>query len=80
MARNAAADPSRRDKLKLLGYMVGTAIFFAVTLLMSFFLVIVSINSIKIPAEVASNILMLGLVPPSVATFLLFTKVFGRFI
>ena len=80
MARNAAADPSRRDKLKLLGYMVGTAMFFGVTLLISFFLIIVAINSIKIPAEVASNILMLGLVPPSVATFLLFTKVFGRFI
>ena len=80
MAGNAAADPSRRDKLKLLGYMVGTALFFGVTLLISFFLVIVAINSIKIPAEVASNILMLGLVPPSVATFLLFTKVFGRFI
>jgi hypothetical protein len=80
LARNAAADPSRRDKLKLLGYMVGTAMFFGVTLLVSFFLVIVAINSIKIPAEVASNILMLGLVPPSVATFLLFTKVFGRFI
>jgi hypothetical protein len=54
--------------------------FFGVTLLISFFLIIVTINSIKIPAEVASNILMLGLVPPSVATFLLFTKVFGRFI
>jgi hypothetical protein len=80
LARNAAADPSRRDKLKLLGYMVGTALFFGVTLLISFFLVIVAINSIKIPAEVASNILMLGLIPPSVATFLLFTKVFGRFI
>ena len=80
MARNAAADHSRRDKLKLLGYMVGTAMFFGVTLLISFFLIIVAINSIKIPVEVASNILMLGLVPPSVATFLLFTKVFGRFI
>jgi len=80
LARNAAADHSRRDKLKLLGYMVGTAMFFGVTLLISFFLIIVAINSIMIPAEVASNILMLGLVPPSVATFLLFTKVFGRFI
>jgi hypothetical protein len=80
LARKAAADHSRRDKLKLLGYMVGTAMFFGVTLLISFFLIIVAINSIKIPAEVASNILMLGLVPPSVATFLLFTKVFGRFI
>jgi len=80
LARNAAPVDSRRDKLKLLGYMVGTAMFFGVTLLISFFLIIVAINSIKIPAEVASNILMLGLVPPSVATFLLFTKVFGRFI
>ena len=80
MARNATADPSRRDKLKLLGYMVGTALFFGVTLLISFFLVIVAINAIKIPADVASNILMLGLVPPSVATFLLFTKVFDRFL
>lgn len=80
MAHNAAADHSRRDKLKLLGYMLGTAMFFGVTLLISFFLIIVAINSIMIPAEVASNILMLGLVPPSVATFLLFTKVFGRFI
>jgi hypothetical protein len=80
LGRNDAADSSSRDKLKLLGYMVGTAMFFGVTLLISFFLVIVAINSIKIPAEVASNIVMLGLVPPSVATFLLFTKVFGRFI
>jgi hypothetical protein len=80
LAHNAAADHSRRDKLKLLGYMMGTAMFFGVTLLISFFLIIVAINSIMIPAEVASNILMLGLVPPSVATFLLFTKVFGRFI
>jgi len=80
LAHNAAADHSRRDKLKLLGYMMGTAMFFGVTLLISFFLIIVAINSIMIQAEVASNILMLGLVPPSVATFLLFTKVFGRFI
>jgi hypothetical protein len=55
-------------------------VFFSVTLLISFFLVIVAINAIKIPADVASNILMLGLVPPSVATFLLFTKVFDRFL
>jgi hypothetical protein len=82
LAHNAAAaeEHGRREKLKLLGYMVGTAMFFGMTLLISFFLVIMAINSIKIPAEVASNILMLGLVPPSVSTFLLFTKVFGRFI
>ena len=82
MAHNyaTAAEPSRREKVKLLGYMIGTAAFFGVTLLISFFLVIVAINAIKIPADVASNILMLGLVPPSVATFLLFTKVFDRFL
>jgi uncharacterized BrkB/YihY/UPF0761 family membrane protein len=75
-----ADEPSRREKVKLLGFMLGTALFFGVTLLISFFLVIVAINAIKIQAEIAPNILMLGLVPPSVATFLLFTKVFGRFI
>ena len=81
MAHNdAAAKPSRGEKVKLLSYMIGTAVFFGVTLLISFFLVIVAINAIKIPADVASNILMLGLVLPSVATFLLFTKVFDRFL
>ena len=73
------SEPNRREKVKLLAYMIGIAVFFGVTLLISFFLVIVAINAIKIPADVASNILMLGLVPPSVATFLLFTKVFDRF-
>ena len=82
MAHNDAtvSEPNRREKVKLLAYMIGTAVFFSVTLLISFFLVIVAINAIKIPADVASNILMLGLVPPSVATFLLFTKVFDRFL
>ena len=75
-----AAESIRREKVKLLGFMIGTALFFGLTLLISFFLVIVVINAIKIPADVAPNILMLGLVPPSVATFLLFTKAFGRFI
>ena len=77
---DTAAEPSRHEKVKLLGYMIGTAVFFAVALLISFFLLIVTINAIKVPADVASNILMLGLVPPLVATFLLFTKVFGRFL
>ncbi len=82
MAHNDAtvSEPNRRGKVKLLAYMIGAAVFFGVTLLISFFLVIVAINAIKIPADVASNILMLGLVPPSVATFLLFTKVFDRFL
>jgi uncharacterized BrkB/YihY/UPF0761 family membrane protein len=70
---------SRREKVKLLGYMIGTAMFFGVTLLVSFFVVILAIDAINIPADIAPNILLAGLVPPSVATFLLFTKVFGRF-
>ncbi len=78
MAVNVAKS-TRRDKAKLLGYMIGTALFFAATLLVSFFLVIVAINAMGIPIDVAPNILMLGLVPPSVGTFLLFTKVLGRF-
>ncbi|MDQ3807875.1 MAG: hypothetical protein M3298_06875 [Thermoproteota archaeon] len=75
---DATAGTGRRKKVKLFGYMIGTAVFFAVTLLISFFLLIITINAMKVPANMASNILMLGLVPPSVATFLLFTKMFGR--
>jgi hypothetical protein len=70
---------TRHDNLKLLAYMVGAAVFFAVTLFISFFIVIVAINNMDIPGDVAPNMFMLGLIPPSVGTFLLFTKVFGRF-
>jgi uncharacterized BrkB/YihY/UPF0761 family membrane protein len=80
MALVRHAEHTRREKIKLLTFMIGTALFFGVTLLISFFLAIVAINVIKIPADVAPNILILGLVPPSVATFLLFTKAFGRLI
>ena len=59
--------------------MAGAAVFFAVTLFISFFIVIVAINNFDITGDVAPNMFMLGLVPPSVGTFLLFTKVFGRF-
>jgi hypothetical protein len=69
---------TRRDNLKLLLYMVGAAVFFAVTLFISFFIVIVMINNADISGDVAPNMFMLGLVPPSVGTFLLFTKVFGK--
>lgn len=65
--------------MKLLGYMVAAALFFGLTLLISFFLVIVAINATDIPADVAPNIFMLGLVPPSIGTFLLFTRVIGKF-
>jgi hypothetical protein len=70
---------TRRENLKLLGYMVAAALFFGLTLLISFFLVIVAINATDIPADVAPNIFMLGLVPPSIGTFLLFTRVIGKF-
>lgn len=60
--------------------MIGTAMFFGVTLLISFFVVIIAINAIKIPADIAQNVLLVGLIPPSITTFLLFTKVFSRFI
>ena len=80
MALVRHAESTRREKVKLLTFMIGTALFFGVTMLISFFLAIVVINEIKIPADVAPNVLILGLVPPSVATFLLFTKAFGRLI
>jgi hypothetical protein len=70
---------TRRDSLRLLAYMVGVAVFFAVTLFISFFIVIVALNNSDIPGEDKPNMFMLGLIPPSVGTFLLFTKVFGRF-
>ena len=77
---DVAAENSKREKVKLLGYMIGAAMFFGVIMLISFFVVIMAISVIKIPVEIAPNILLVGLVPPSVATFLLFTKVLGRFI
>jgi uncharacterized BrkB/YihY/UPF0761 family membrane protein len=78
--RDVAAEHSKREKIKLLGYMIGAAMFFGVIMLISFFVVIMAINVIKIPVDIAPNILLVGLVPPSVATFLFFTKVLGRFI
>jgi hypothetical protein len=68
-----------KDNLKLLAFMVGAALFFAVTLLASFFVVIVFIGGSNMPRDQAPNFFMVGLVPPSVATFVLFTKGFGRF-
>jgi hypothetical protein len=70
---------TKRDNLKLLAFMVGGAVFFTVTLFISFFIVIVALNNSDIPGEDKPNMFMLGLIPPSVGTFLLFTKVFGRF-
>ncbi|HEV8405632.1 MAG TPA: hypothetical protein VGQ13_06985 [Nitrososphaera sp.] len=68
-----------RDNIKLLVFMIAAAVFFVVTLFLSFFIVIVAINNADVSAEDAPNMFMLGLIPPSIGTFLLFTKVFGRF-
>jgi hypothetical protein len=68
-----------RDYLKLLAFMIGAAVFFIVTLFISFFIVIVALNNSDIQGEEKPNMFMIGLVPPSIGTFLLFTKVFGRF-
>jgi hypothetical protein len=77
---DVASEHSKREKVKLLGYMIGAAMFFGVIMLISFFVVIMAINAMKIPVDIAQNILLIGLVPPSVATFLLFTKLLSRFI
>ncbi len=68
-----------RDNLRLLAYMLGTALFFVVTLLISFFLVIVMINRTQVPANIAPNLFMVGLVPPSILTIIVFIKVLGKF-
>jgi hypothetical protein len=59
--------------------MTGAAAFFVAMLFISFFIVIVAINNYNISGEDAPNVFMIGLVPPSIGTFLLFTKVLGRF-
>jgi hypothetical protein len=77
---STAPEPTRWQNAKLSGYMIAVALFFGVTLLISFFLVIVAINATNIPGDVAPSIFILGLAPPSIGTFLLFTRVFGRFL
>jgi hypothetical protein len=74
------AEKTTRENLKLLCYMIGAAIFFGLTLFISFFFVIAVTNATDIPAEIAPNIFMLGLVPPSIGTFLVFTKLVGKYI
>ena len=67
------------DYLRLLTYMLCTALFFVVTLLISFFLVIVMINKMDIPGNIAPNLFILGLIPPSILTIIVFIKLFGKF-
>jgi len=74
------AEKTTRENLKLLCYMVSAALFFGLTLFISFFFVIAVTNANDIPAEIAPNIFMVGLVPPSIGTFLVFTKLVGKYI
>jgi hypothetical protein len=69
-----------RDNLRVLGFLIATALFFGSTLLGSLFAVIVFINQSHVPHADGPTYLMIGLVPPSVATFFFYTKVLGRFL
>lgn len=71
---------AKSHDLRVLGIMIGAALFFAATLLISFFGVIMMIKELSIPGDEGPNYFMLGLIPPSVGTFFLFTKVLGRFL
>ncbi len=74
-----AVQVAKSHDLRVLGIMIGAALFFATTLLISFFGVIMMIKELNIPPADGPNYFMLGLVPPSVGTFFLFTRVLGRF-
>ena len=60
-------------------FLIITVFFFAGTLLASFFGIIVMINYYNLK-DIGPGLFMVGLVPPSIASILLFTKVFGRFL
>ncbi|MGH9993060.1 MAG: hypothetical protein ACREBU_08190 [Nitrososphaera sp.] len=68
-----------RANIKTVGFLIITVLFFAATLLGSFFVMIVLINELDVDPELAPNFFMIGLVPPSILTILLYFKVFGRF-
>lgn len=71
---------SPRSTVKSIGFLVAIVFFFILTLLACFFGIIVLINQMDIPGDVAPSVFMLGLIPPSILSFLLYTKVFGRYI
>ncbi len=70
---------SKRTNLKTVGFLIIAVLFFGATLLASFFVMIVLINEFDVDPELAPNLFMVGLVPPSILTILLYFKVFGRF-
>lgn len=69
-----------RTTLRTVGFLIAIVFFFVITLLVSFFGIIVLINEMDIPGDVAPNVFMIGLIPPSILSILLYTKLFGRFI
>ncbi len=71
---------NKGENLRVLGFLVATALFFGVTLLGSLFVMIVLVNNMDVPRGDGPSYLMLGLVPPSILTLLLYTKGFGRFL
>ena len=75
-----AASESRRTTARTVAFLVAIVFFFVFTLLVSFFGIIVLINEMDIPGDVAPNVFMIGLIPPSILSILLYTKLFGRFI
>lgn len=77
---SGVANESTRTSAKVAGFLLGMVFFFVTTLLASFFGIIVLINEMDIPGDVAPNVFMIGLIPPAVLTVLLYTKVIGRFI
>jgi hypothetical protein len=71
---------SPRHTVRIVGFLVAIVFFFVFTLLVSFFGIIALINEMDIPGDVAPNVFMIGLIPPSILSILLYTKLFGRFI
>jgi hypothetical protein len=71
---------SPRTTVRIVGFLVAIVIFFVFILLVSFFGIIALINEMDIPGDVAPNVFMIGLIPPSILSILLYTKLFGRFI
>ncbi|MGI0038068.1 MAG: hypothetical protein ACRD99_06895 [Nitrososphaera sp.] len=74
------AKESSRTTMRTVGFLIAIVFFFIFTLLASFFGIIVLINEMDIPGDSAPNVFMVGLIPPSILSVLLYTKLFGRFI
>ena len=74
-----AKEPSRTT-VRIVGFLMAIVFFFIITLLISFFGIIVLIDEMDIPGDMAPNVFMIGLIPPSILSILLYTKLFGRFI